>query len=217
MIGWPYDGVNPNPPPPPVNLFTEPETLVAGSNLFFYRCIPNCPASSWMLAYNAVSESGNKFAFVAVSDPNPNGDNFLINVPPVITDRWAPGRVKLQGLVTNVSDTDNPDAPIGTVQTVFDGWFEIKPSVATIPAGTDTRSKWMKIRDAVLEAILGRAGQEVLITGIEGQTFNYMTHEQLLALYNRAEQNVKIELAQARAKQNLPDGSTIYTRFTSPW
>lgn len=213
---WPFTGAVPRLPDQPQWL-GEPTSVVAGETLYFQRNIPQCPAAGgWSLTYSFSSASGSPISFSASVE---NGI-FVVRVQPTETAGWIPAIYRGMGFCVNAAGdlTASPIILPGQTVCVFDGYLEVKRNISRDVDGAvvDNRSSWERIRDNCLAVLEGKAKNDLLDSSIGNTTFRRMTHEQVIKLYDRAQEECLRLKAEARIKQGFESGNNILVKFVNP-
>jgi hypothetical protein len=129
-------------------------------------------------------------------------------VTPDVTKTWFPGVYSGQGHVSSKSENKSLQ--------VFAGYLKVVQSALMLPPGADTRSPWTIIRDNCVAMLTNRATSDILDTQIGETSFKRMSPEQLLSLYDRAQQAVSNEIAQSMNDKGMGNGRHLYAIFTRP-
>lgn len=179
----------------------EPETIVAGDTVEWYRDIDDYPASEgWTLSYALVNSSG-KIDITAGAD----GDAHLVSVDTSTSANFSAGDYRWQAYVTGS----------GKRYLVGTGRITVKANYATQTAGLDDRSHAETTLDALRATIEGRASNDQLEMQINGRRIVRMGGAELREWYSFYENQVKSERAAEKAARGLGTGRRILTRFNN--
>jgi len=155
----------------------EPSTHEAGTSLIFKRSFADYPADTWTLTYYINNTTGAVISFSASADSLSHS----VSVTASETSTWAPGRYRMQGRVTDGTDT----------HTAYNGWLTVTPDLTSTP--TDTRSHARKMMDAIEEGMLVSAGADVVSYSLNGRTFTRLSWTEAEGRYNYWRSRVRWE------------------------
>jgi len=172
----------------------EPQSIIKGDTLKFTKSLPDYPAGTWILTYTFLGPT--KQTVTAAQ----SGTDHAVSAS---TTSWTAGDYAYQGKVTNGSET----------YTVAEGTITVKPSMADLTAGADTRSHVKTVLDSIEAAIEKRATRTDLEVTIAGRTIRHMTPEELIRWHSHYKKLYQQELQAERVNQGLGTGRKILTRF----
>ena len=186
-----------------VNLYAEPDKIVAGDTVTWRRSFTTYKASlGWSLNYSIRGVVGAAADFVSA----PVADDHEVVLTAAVTAAWPAGKYFLQGYALHTA--------MGERHTIYNGFLTIQPNLATVPADQDLRSHAQKCVDAIQAVLEGRATSDILESEIEGTKLNRIPVKDLLLFRDRYLTEVQSQDRQARVRAGKATGRNILTRFT---
>ena len=181
----------------------EPIRIACGDSINFQRNFPKYPAPVWIIEY-AIRGSGAPINFNSAQPPA-GGVEQLVFVDGGTTEGWPPGDFEMEGFAANTAN-------VGERYQVYLGPVEITPDLATAPGDQSTQT-FAQQMVAKLEAVmLGRAGNDVLDSEINGTMIRRIPVKDLKELYFSFRHQRQGEIANERARNGRPTGRKIDSR-----
>ena len=164
-------------------IYREPQQIVAGDTLVWYRVVSNYPASEgWTLNY--VLRGTQTIKLTASTYQT---SDYVVSVAASVTAEWKPGLYSIEAYVSN---SDGDRFSVAT-------WFPkttIKPNPAAYVEGTATNLTFAQITLAACEtALLALASRKVSSASVNGQSYAIQDITKLTALRNRMREEVQSE------------------------
>ena len=203
MPQWPYITESQDLPDGKVNLYVEPERIVAGDTVVWRRSFSTFRASAgWSLSYSIRGIPGAAADVVSAA----LGDDHEMTVAAATTRDWKDGKYSMQGYATL--------AATGERHCIFNGYLFVQPNLALLPAEQDLRSHAQKCVDAIEAVLEGRATSDILESDIEGTKLNRIPVKDLMLFRDRYLAEIQSLDRQARARAGKATGRNVLVRFS---
>lgn len=185
-------------------LTTVPATVRAGDSLLLSLALDSYPADeSWTATFTLRAPNGTDISFSSTADAD--GSSHLFDVDYATTQQWTAGTYNGVARVTD-----------GTTQhTFWTGRIEVLPDLTIQDANFDARSTWQKIQDNVLAVLENRASKAILSSTVNGVSLSNMSHDDLVALYDRARYEVEREADALQVAEGKLSKRNILFRFNA--
>jgi hypothetical protein len=178
-----------------------PATLRAGDTLQIVQEIPEYSSAAGYTAKLDIVGPSNKISLTASGA----GNTYTFSATPTATANFVPGLHRYVIYVTKGSDR----------YTVAAGNVTILENVAAMGDGVDSRTALMKIRDALLETLSGRAVSdysEMQVSTPNGmQSITLLTLKELTEAYHHYDALVIAEERKAAIERGEPAPKILYT------
>jgi hypothetical protein len=149
------------------------------------------------------ASNGTDISFSSTADAD--GSSHLFNVGFADTQQWTSGTYNGVGRVTD-----------GTTQhTFWTGRIEVLPDLTIQDANFDGRTTWQRIHDNVLAVIENRASKAILSSTVNGVSLSNMSHDDLIALLDRARYEVEREADELKVAEGNISRRNVLFRFYS--
>jgi len=177
----------------------EPDSVVAGDTIEWYRHIPDYPASDgWVLSYALVNESS-QISITAGQD----GARHLVSESAASTAGWRAGDYRWQSYVTKD----------GARHFVGSGTMKVAPNYAIQEQGYDGRGHAQKVLDALRATIEGKASNDQLAMSIRGRSISRLSPGELVKWLNFYENLARREANEEKIRRGLGSGNKIRFRM----
>lgn len=177
----------------------EPAQIVAGDSAIWSIALSGYPASvGWALSYCLVSHTAQIMIPTTAS-----GDAHLITIAAETTEAWTPGIYAWQSYVTLGEDR----------HIVGSGMIEIKPNLAAMSTGFDSRSHIKKVLDALEAMLEGRASKDQQSYTIEGLRIDRAPIGDLLRWRDQYRAALENEEQADRIRRGLGHSGRVLVRF----
>ena len=162
--------------------YREPQSIVAGDTVTWYRVISNFPASEgWVLYY--VLRGPQTIKLTATTFQT---SNYQVTVADTVTADWKPGLYSISAYVDD-----------GIERFTVTTWFPkltIKPNPAAQVEGTASNLTFAQLTLTACEsALLALASRKVSSTSVNGQSYAIQDIAKLVSLRNRMREEVQSE------------------------
>lgn len=178
----------------------EPAAVTAGDTVTWKKSLSDYPASAgWVLKYRLINAAG-KIDITTSAD----GDDHLVSVLASTSAGWTAGAYTWQSYVTRASER----------YTLETGAIDVKPDLASLSTGYDTRTPSRKTLD-LLDAAMVAHGSKAWTQEYEisGRRMKFVNASDFMSFRSKVVAEVAREEAAGRIAAGLPIKSKVLVRF----
>lgn len=177
-------------------VWREPQEFAAGDTLLFERSLPDYPAPTWSLLYEARG-GAQPISFTSV----PDGLDHSITVLPAVTATWLAGNYNLAGYAVNGSTGERHQIYLASL-TITENF--------QVALGNEPQLTFEAQMLANLETVLlAKSTGDLLESSIENSRFRYLSLEEVRKERDYYFMVVNNQKAKQNAKMGRPTGNKI--------